>query len=534
MSVVLIGGQSSLGSVDGGNVGPMPRFSINREDMTTGDGTYIGSKFTINISGFATPISQGDITTKGNSQEVIHALATQFISFNVNGDNRLEISPYGGMPNSIVFDDARLISMELPPQNEESSGTQYIEYSFTFEAYDDASISVNSNWGLKAEKPTYKISSCEETWDLSPNDGQFVFKDAKIDEDNQRYKTFTLTHSVSAVGIRKHINDGVLDPNFGHAWSQAAEWVKSRLESSEPVNGTPDGAITEDLMGNDREISVQFHPFYMNKNTDSSINDLKTDGYKARNKIRTITSDIAAGSYSVSDTWLLSLEDIKALHEIDVSIDNSIEQANVTITVNGTVTGLTEKSENDNTDDKYFNAIDEYAKFFDNADISQSKIGKIAQAAYNAFVSAGYKTGTILPYAMNHSETHNKSAGTISWSFSFSDEEILVDGAISQNVQITYENDQDIDYEHDNISVIGVVRNGPFLYDPNTTTEKKLKISVDLVMASDRRDSKPDGTDAYALPTMIWYHNSPRITSKTESWNPKTGAYNMSIEYTYV
>lgn len=534
MSIVLLGGQSSLDNTDGGNIGPMPRFSINREDMTTGDGTYIGTKFTINISGFATPISPGDIKIKGNSQEVVQALATQFISFNVDGDNRLEISPYGGMPNTIVFDDARLLSVNIPEQNEESSGTQYIEYNFTFEAYEDASVSNNSNWGLKAQKPTYKISSCEETWDLSPNDGQFVFKDAKIDEDNQRYKTFTLTHSISAVGIRKYINDGVLDPNIGHAWSQAIGWVKSRLTESELVNGTPDRPITKDLLGNDREISSYFHPFYMNKNGTSTISDLKTDGYKARNKIRTISSDIAAGSYSITDTWIVSLDDIKALHEIDVNIDNSIEQANVTITVNGTVTGLTEKTENDNTDDKYFNALEEYAKFFDNSDISQSKIGKIAKNAYDSFTSAGYKTGTILPYALNHSETHSKTAGTISWSISFSDEEILVDGAISQNVQITYENDQDITYEHDNISVIGVVQNGPYLYDPNATTEKKLKISVDLVMASNRRDTKPDGTGAYALPAMIWYHNSPKITGKTESWNPKTGAYNMSIEYTYV
>jgi hypothetical protein len=510
----------------------MPKFSINREDITTGDGTYINSKFTININGFAIPASQGDITTKGNTQEVVQTLATQFISFNVNGDNRLEIAPYGGMPNSIVFDDARLTSIELPEQNEESSGTQYIEYSFVFEAYDDASKSTNSDWGLEKENPTYKLSSAEESWDLSPNGGQLVFKDSDIEGDP--YKTFTLTHTISAVGVKKSINDGTLDPQYGHAWSQAAQWVKQRISQTEAVNGTSDLPITTDIMGNDREINSFFHPFYMNKNGVNTIQDLKTEPYRARNKVRTINSNISSGGYSVTDTFIVSLGSIKATHEVDINIDNSIEQANVTITANGTITGLTEKDVDDNSDDKYFNAVEEYSKFLTGGDLLSTKIGIAVASAYNNFTSAGYKTGSILPYAISHSETHNKTAGTISWSMSFSDEEVLVAGAISQNVQISFENDQDTTYESDNVTVIGVVRNGPFIYDPNTTTEKRLKISVDIVMGSQFRSSKPDGTQAYALPNMISYFHPPRITSKTESWNPKTGAYNMSIEYTYV
>jgi hypothetical protein len=533
MSVILLGGGSSLNGADGGNIGPMPKFSINREDITTGDGTYINSKFVININGFAVPISQGDITTKGNTQETVQTLATQFISFNVNGDNRLEISPYGGMPNSIVFDDARLTSIELPEQNEESSGTQYIEYSFVFEAYDDASKSTNSDWGIEKVNPTYKLSSAEESWDLSPNDGQSVFKDSDI-VSGDTYKTFTLTHTISAVGVKKSINDGTLDPDSGHAWSQAAEWVKERLSQTELNNGTPDLPITKDIMGNDREVTSYFHPFYMNKNGVNTVQDLKTEPYKARNKVRTINSNISGGSYSVTDTWIVSLTEAKATHEVDINIDNSIEQSNVTITANGTITGLTEKDVDDNSDDKYLNAVEEYAKFLSGGNILATKIGLAASEVYSGFTSASYKTGVLLPYALSHSETHNKTAGTISWNMSFSDEEVLVPGAASQNVQITFENDQDIDYEHDNVTVIGVVRNGPYLYDPNTTTEKKLKISVDLVMASNFRSSKPDGTQAYVLPEMIYYHHQPRITAKTESWNPKTGAYNMSIEYTYV
>ena len=46
---LLIGGQSLTTGTNGGLVGPFPKFSINREELSTGDGTYIGTKFSIEI-----------------------------------------------------------------------------------------------------------------------------------------------------------------------------------------------------------------------------------------------------------------------------------------------------------------------------------------------------------------------------------------------------------------------------------------------------------------------------------------------------
>ena len=43
--VFLIGGQGSLTGVDDGQIGPSARYSIDRQEITTGDGTYLGSKF---------------------------------------------------------------------------------------------------------------------------------------------------------------------------------------------------------------------------------------------------------------------------------------------------------------------------------------------------------------------------------------------------------------------------------------------------------------------------------------------------------
>lgn len=534
--LLLIGGQSGLGGAASGNLGPMPRFSINREDMTTGDGTYLGSRYTIDITGTAVLASyaSNDLETKGSRQKSIQGLALTNLKMNKNaqmlGNGKLEISPYGGMPNSITFNDARLLSLELPAQNEESSGTQYLEYSFSFEAYDDTSSSENSNWGLTSEQPTWRLSSAEESWDLQPND-QFVFDSQDLLSDP--YKTFTLTHTISAVGIRKY-DSATIDASDGHAWRQAAGWVKERLDATQGSGADADKDIAQDMMANTDEIEAQFNPFYMNKTGEIKIHDLKTKKYKARNKVRSIKSDIAGGSYTVTDTWIVSLDEIKALHEVDISIDNSVEDAAINVVVNGTITGLSENDVDKNQDDKYDNALEEYKKFL-SGDILTTKIGLLAKEAYDNFDSVGAKSNSgLLDKIKNHTESHNKTSGSITWSLSFSDEKILVDGAISENVQITFENDQDQTYEHDLTSIIGLIQGGPYIYDSQVTTEKKLKINVDLIMGPDHRASKPDGTQAYTLPEIKYKFHKEEITAKTESWNPKTGAYNMSIEYTYV
>ena len=558
----LIGGQGALGGATSGNIGPSPRYSINREDMSTGDGTYLGSRFNINITGTAVlgTYSHTDLDTKGKRQEDIQALILENLYLNREsratgsyGVGKLEISPYGGLSNQIVFNDAKLLSIEIAQQTEENPGIQYIEYTFTFEAYEDGSTSNNSGWGLTKEEPIWKLSSSEESWDLQPNDGQFVFDTRNLDSGDM-YKTYTLTHTLTAVGLRKfNSSSGALDQNNGHAWRQAAGWVNDRIQAAGDIN--PDQAITEDIVKNTSEISAQFHPFYMNKNSTTNIVDLKTKAYKARNKTRVINSDIANGSYSVTDSWIVSLDEIKAIHEININIDNSNDSASVVVSVDGTVTGLTENDINDNVDDKYTNALEEYKKFFTGANNAlSSKIGAAAQTIYDAFVSAGYKTDSLQTAAISHQETHNKTGGTISWTSIFNDEEVLVAGAISQNVEFSYTNTNGVynKYKVVSPSITETLRYGPYIYNPNYTPEKILKISVDLVMGFDNRISKPDGRSAFSLPKfvkrsealdeddqnpeyrIIYDYAAPRLTAKTESWNPKTGAYNLSIEYTYV
>ena len=139
---IMIGGATTL-SGDSGGIGPFPRYSINREEMATTDGTYLNSKFTITITGTATLKTATDqnMLVQGERQRAVQGEALIKMMFNreqwpMHGNGVLEIDSYGAsITNTIKFLDARLISLELPEQNDETAGVQNLEFSFTFEAY---------------------------------------------------------------------------------------------------------------------------------------------------------------------------------------------------------------------------------------------------------------------------------------------------------------------------------------------------------------------------------------------------------------
>ena len=514
---LLIGGQGTMAGANAGLVGPVPRYSINREEIATGDGTYVGTKFNVTITGTAaikTTDSQ-DMLTAGQRQmrvqgEAIIAMQFNRDEFPMFGGGKLTIAGYGGSNNKIEFNDARIISVELPEQNEETAGVQNLEYSFTFEAYKDNSSSANTGATDAPQQPEYKLASAEESWDLSLNDGQMVFQNSEIDG-NTPYKTWTLTHTVSATGLKKFSTGAGLDTD-GEAWRQATKYVGSRLVDD------PKNAIVTDIMNNS-DIVTEFGPFYMDKEGDSS--NLKynlSSDYKAYNHVRQVQNDQAAGSCSVTDTWVISELNQPVSHDIEISLEADPEAKGNTITVSGTIQGLSSNGIDTNTDDKYTNALSALS----------TVLGKAYDAANAVYTSSGLTKG-LVNRQKQKSVGHGKSSGTITFSVTFDDIPVTTDGAVKEEVNLTYDN---WDLENKVVAIIGVIDNagGPVIQDMGTTTEKKLNVSVDITMDQDNRTTRPDGTPLALLYISTDIVDTFRQT-KTESWNPFTGVYNLSLSF---
>ena len=518
---LLIGGQSTTSGTGGGLVGPFPKFSINREDLSTGDGTYIGTKFSIEITGIATlnPSDDQNIVEKGKRQsrvqgEALTALQFDRDAFPTQGTGLLEISPYGGMPNTIKFNDAKLLSVSLPQQTDEEAGVQNLQYTFSFEAYRDSSENTNTGATGSPESPDYKLSSAEESWELSENEGTGAF--LNNNPASELNKTYTLTHTLSATGIRSYASQGNLATD-GEAWKQAALWVKSRLKTPTTVKD----ATTTDLMGNSTFWTSQFVPVNIDGNDgdDTGIGpNLKTN-YKGYNHVRSVSSDIGAGSYSVTETWTLCRSDLTATHELEINMESSDQQI-VTVSVNATFQGL-------ETQDATTTTIDKFSSAQTSFNVMKSKLYNIASAAYTA---AGF-TYSLRNQKLNETIGENRVSGTITYSTSFNDDTVSLANAISETININYDNTEGLNQTIAKIPIIGK-QNGPVIQNMNTTTIKSVSATLDAVMNRQNRASPP--TSAATAILDSYKPTNGFQQTKTESWNPKTGTYNRSISWEYI
>ncbi len=529
---IVIGGVSAVpGGTAGGVVGPMPRYSISRENLSTGDGTFMGTKFTINVTGTAViqSVDDGqDITIKGQRQSRVMGEGLTLMqvlreSFPNQGTGKLEISPYGGLPNVMVFDDAKLLSVDLPEQNEESAGVQTLEYSFAFEAYEEDSNNTNTGSTGRPVKPSYKLSSGDESWELAESDEFFYQSDAPDSANTNLNKVYTLTNTVSATGLKKYSSPGTAAVD-GEAFRQAVQWVKTRLVYDPAVE------ITEDLMGDETFFQSKFLPIEMNKPdaTDDLGFNLKrgassaegAPAYKGYNHTRSVSSDQNVGSYSVTDTWTLSQVGFESTHSLEFNFEGDINAEGNSVTVNATFQGLSATDSRSTQIDKYAGALKAFKTV---KPLIPALAIKVYEDSEGAFA---------LNTDLKLSETvgHNKVSGTITYSVSFNDyEKPGTENAITERITINYNNDKG---EQKLIAILPIIgrANGPIIQDIETTQISSRTITADIVMK--RGAGKPDGTAAVAKYRPEGWDATEDVnvylTASTESWNPNTRAYNKS------
>ena len=525
---ILIGGSHEITTgVQGGIIGPMPRYSINRENISTGDGTYIGTKFTINITGTACINSNDnaqDITAKGQRQsrvmgEALTSLQVLREEFPTQGVGKLEIGAYGGLPNIITFTDARLLSVDLPEQSEENAGVQTLEYSFAFEAYQEKSNNTNTGSTGKPAPATYLLSSVDESWELSENDAFFYEADTPTKTNDTLRKTYTLTHTVSATGRKRYKAAGTSLETDGEAFRQAVLWVKTRLVSDPRVE------ITEDLMGDTTFFSSKFLPIEMNKPDASDDLGFKlksgTPAYKGYNHTRSVSSDQSVGSYSVTDTWVISQESFESTHSLEFNFEGGISGEGAVVTANATFQGLSTidySSGESSKTDKYAGALKAFG-------IVKPLIPALAEQVY---IDSQGEFALRKDFKLNESVAHNKVAGTVTYSVTFNDyDPPKITDAVSENVSVNYNNDKGEQRLIAALQVIGRA-NGPIIQDIGTTQISSRTITVDAVMK--RGSGKPDGAAAIQPYRPI---GNVYLVASTESWNPNTRAYNKSETWEY-
>ena len=494
-------------------IAPFPNYSISREPILTPDGTLLNNKYTISITGKILASALTDITVNGDKQNNIQRQLIWHLKLKKPGNvdhniGRLEIEPYGGLANKYIFEDARLISFNIPEQQEDSSGVLYSDYSISFDAYKDSSIDDSGS------SICNKVTSFEESWEITENDGQGCM--LTISANSTPYKAYNITHSVSATGI-KSVEDNGSEVRL--AWKNAADFIKTRLVSS------PSSVLISDVSGNSSDIVKTFDPRVAGYSSeDASIfgPDLRQNSYGFYSHTRVPRCDFAGGSYSVTETWVAS--NCQSPATIDMSVETSIDESGqINMTLSGTINGLASGGTlNLNTlDTKLTNAESMLA-------LIDAQAYNIANVYYAKYPTTEVQGDTSLQNVIrSKSIGRNKFSGVITFSYTYNDYKVIVPDSLSNTLSINYDNeDKDVAI----IAIIPIIagKDGPIKQDMNTTKERRRSLTIDAVMKKDKRLTKPNIRTTVDLYKPEWNYKPVNVQ---ESWQPLTGTYNISVEW---
>jgi hypothetical protein len=442
-------------TIGGDDTGPFPSYSISRQDNHSGDDTYLNTDYSITVNGVV--VVDGDPTIGGQLNDATHREAITKLKLNdiypTLGFGVLTIQGYDG--TSIVFNDARISSVQTPVGD--SGGWKYQEYVITFEATDIDGIS---------DIPS--VQEVEENWEFQVNDNQFAVDNH--DPLGEIYKTFTLTHTLSATG-RQSAGGAV------EAWRQAVLWIESRIV------GKPDNtAVTTHI--NTKTDGPKFVPYYMN--TEADKDQIKTNAdavavdWESYNGQREITTDISSGSYSVTDTWLIAIKGTPATHTVEFSNAGSQDDG-INVTVNGVITGLSTVTPGDSD----FNKPGNFSGAEAGWEQVQGRILALAKYAYSKIpgLLLAENNGSLRPNPISRSMSENRTEGTITWSAVFTDK--FVDGDVEkiaeQDISVQYKN-----YKADEkvIAIIPVIgrEEGPIIQDFETKNHRVATVTVTMTM----------------------------------------------------
>tara|TARA_B100000287_G_scaffold426735_1_gene475153 strand:- start:10747 stop:12684 length:1938 start_codon:yes stop_codon:yes gene_type:complete len=429
------------------------------------------------------------------------------------------------------------------------------------------------------------ISDFSESWSLEVDESQGEVYNLNDDTIERSYR---ITHNISATGKDHYSPDRAGNKTVRlQAWTSAKKFVQARLSYfPDNPNDVPDffGNIDHSAIyqGYPNQTGVYSaatnnigHPLpnFLGKIGAGTI-DLIED-YGGYNHTRTENIDETAGSYSVSETWILSRQ--AAYETYNMSITNSVGDPFTKISINGNIKGLSKLQANSTT----YGGKNNTLRNFSDPDMDY-KIGlqqvnggeqptPIAYTKYesalqyynnisnNQFFGVG---SLIFKRANNQTQVQlnsepltislgsNKNAGEITYSLEFDNRPTnIISNVASEQITV---NDT---YPGDVYSVVPVIgrSTGPVLQYIGGRTEYKRDVSINLIMDNTKipYDSgrpallltkpsvnEPTATELAALLDSLSPANEPGvrkyfINAPSETWEPKAGSYSFNVSFVY-
>lgn len=489
---------------NGKRIIPAPLVSINKDYQKSGDGTKIGSNFTLTITGklFAykgSPDSNGtfytssgypadeDIATDSRLSAIERKIDAMRDLFSEEGHQLEFQSADGAAP---IKCNPQVVSINFP----EGRWHDTVDYTITVttdKLYGASFVGVNE------DNFDYNILSASENWSLQSNEQpqgvSLSLGEGSSPPNADDSRTYTLVHTISATGKRVYDAAGNLTQE---AWKNARDFVESR-------DGYDSTVISQDLL------------------------DISARGARY-NHIRSISYDELAGTYSLTETWTIANQNY--LEQYTITTTESAETGVTRVSISGSVTGLYERSADSVTDD---------VTGYENADAAWTTIESLLITRAQSY--SGYTLNTI---PLTKTTGRNPASGVINYTYEYDTRPSnLITGSKSE--VITVSNNWGVNVFAEQL-VIGRAL-GPVLQDIGTYTALKRSLSIEAVF--DRVSGIADDiTSGYVGPgssamadiqnivnaaNPATYGLTAFVSNQNDNWSPSNGRYSYNVEWTY-
>lgn len=414
---------------------PAPFVNIRKDYTKTNDGENVGSKFNISIIGTivawkGSPNSSGTFWTLGDyppdeviqqdsrlkaiirKQEAIRQLfATEGLLLEFQSDD-------GSAP---MMCNPRILDIQF----QDGPWHTVCSYTITMEA----DIVYINGQEVGEDSFTDKLLDASESWSLETSEDE--------PEDESHPRTYRFTHTLSAVGKRFYDSAGNL---VKEPWEHAKAWVLPRL-------------------GLDSSVAAS-----------TNINNLS--GYTGYNIVRNEQTDEKAGSYQVTESWVLSTN--PALETFTVSVKTGLDSGISTVTIDGEIKGLESRNSSmDITSSKYTNANSRFS----------TVAGQLLTRAQT------YSGITLNATPISTSVGRNPNQGLISYSYEYNTRPSnLISGAKFETISVVDSWGIDV---FASVPILGRTK-GPILQSIGTHKERTRNVTIEAIFTASTGSSATD------------------------------------------
>lgn len=443
---------------------PAPQVQFSKSYFTSDDGTKIGSAWSIQISGTivafkGSPTSAGVFhavsgfpadETVAENQRLGSILRKQQAIRDLFSEDGHSLEWQSEDGTSPIKCNPRVTAIEF------QQGIWYDRCEYTISL--TAPTLYSSGLPVGEDANLSQIESASESWSIEASD-----EPVSVGIN----RTYRVGHTVTAKGSRLYDNSGGSTAGY----VQAKTWVVARL-------GMDTSILAASVVGS-------------------------LSGLGRYNSLRSENIDEVAGSYSVTESWVLSAS--AATETFDINTTTSLADGLTRVTVDGTITGYDSPSTS-----KYANAITKYA-------------------SVNPFsLATAYGGGANLKSVpVSTSVAKNPITGVIRYTNEYDNRpNNLIAGARTESITISDSMPTQFVVP---IFVLGRAA-GPVLQNLNTSREKRRTVNIEVVMtlpAGGVFASSPRG-ECEGIANQHRPQGTAFEDENNDSWDMKNGRYTFT------